>query len=338
MTIETRWERMHALLSERAVSGNIYFTKEYFNYAADRGSVPLCLYDASYCQIVTVHRIKGLFTVASFPTEPVCLNGEAEFASQQAFLDEAVALLRKAYGIDWTTVTAAGANFCAYPTVSHRIAFGNYIIDLREDETALFANVSSKHRNMIRRGEKAGVSVRFGGGELLDDYLLLDRATWRRSGLNTDNAEQYRSLLRRFGENAVIGMAYLDGAPQCGLLGIYNSEMFYYLYGATADRPEPGSTHELQWKTICRMKERGVKRYSFVGCRIRADEDSKYQRIQHFKAGFGGALVQGYAFKCVLRPWKKKLFDRMLKLRTGKIPTDVIDQEIGKWAQINEGA
>lgn len=334
MTIETSWERVRDWLSEHAASGNIFYSKEYCTYCAGNRSKAIWLHDDAYCIVAVLHRIKGLFLAASLPSEPVCVRGERTFAAEQAFLDEAIAALN-AYKVDWITVTAAGANFCSYPTASRRIAFGNYIVDLRLDEPELFAKVSSKHRNMIRRGEKAGVSVAFGGEELLEDYLLVDRATWRRSGLDTDNAEHYRSILRSFKEHAVIGMAYRDGVPQCGLLGLFNSEMFYYEFGATADDPEQGSTHYLQWKTICKMKELGVKRYSFVGCRIRVDADSKYKRIQHFKEGFGGELVQGYAFKCVMRPLKKKLFDLLVKLKTGKIPTDVVEQEIGKWAEIN---
>lgn len=335
MTIETSWERAREWLSEHAATGNLFYSKEFFDYTRKNRSTPVYLFEGDFCQIVTIHKIKGLFTCATFPTEPICFGKGSSFAAEQAFLNEVVAILKKTYRVDWTTVTAAGANFSAYPSASRRIAFGNYILDLRPDETALFAKVTSKHRNMIRRGEKAGIAVRFGGEELLDDYLQVDRATWRRSGKNTDDAEQYRSILRCFSDRALIGMAYLNGAPQCGLLGIFNSEMFYYMHGATADAPEPGATHALQWKTILRMKALGVKKYSFVGCRIRADEDSKYKRIQHFKEGFGGELVQGYAFKCVLRPWKKKLFDLLMKLKTGSVPVDAIDQEIGKWAEIN---
>lgn len=334
MTIETNWERVRAWLSERAVTGNIFYSEEYAAYAASSQSTAVWLHDDSFCIVAVLHKIKGMFTTAFFPSEPVCA-GERTFAAEQAFLDGAVAALKKVYKVDWITVTAAGANFAAYPTRSRRIGFGNYIIDLRPEETELFAQVTSKHRNMIRRGEKAGITVKFGGEELLDDYLLLDRATWKRSGQDTDNEERYRNILRCLGENAIIGVGCKDGVPQAGLLGMFNSEMFYYMYGATADDPEPGATHFLQWKTILRMKALGVKKYNFVGCRIRADEDSKYKRIQHFKEGFGGELVQGCAFKCVLRPLKKKLFDSLMKLKTGKVPDDVIDQEIGKWAEIN---
>lgn len=327
-------ESVRAWLLSHGVNGNIFYSDAYFAYAERDRSKVICLHNDAFCIAAVIHRIKGVFTTAFFPSEPVCA-GERTFAAEQAFLDEVVATLKKEYKIDWITVTAAGASFRAYPTASRRIGFGNYIVDLLPDETALFAKVSGKHRNMIRRGEKAGITVRFGGEELLDDYLRLDRATWKRSGQKTDNEELYRNVLHCFGGHAVIGMAYLDGVPQAGLLGVFNSEMFYYMYGATADDPEPGATHFLQWKTILRMKALGVKKYSFVGCRIRADEDSKYKRIQHFKEGFGGELVQGYAFKCVLRPHKKKLFDSLMKLKTGKCPEDAVDQEIGKWAEIN---
>ena len=124
--------------------------------------------------------------------------------------------------------------------------------------------------------------------------------------------------------------------PQCGLLGLYSKACFYYEFGASAHRPEPGSTHYLQWQTILKMKSEGVRRYSFVGCRINVDKDSKLSNIQHFKAGFGGDLVRSFLFKCELNRLQTNLFKLLMFARTGKYSQDVVDQEKNKWKELNQ--
>ena len=178
--------------------------------------------------------------------------------------------------------------------------------------------------------------MKFGGAELLDDYLILDKQTWSRSNKTMNNEAMYKKYLEVLGENSVVGIAYnTDGVPQCGLLGFYNNAMFYYMFGASANRPDPGSTHYLQFQTMKLMLERGVKAYNFVGCRINVDKDSKYEHIQHFKKGFGGELIECYMFKTVLRKIKFNFFKILYTLKTKTHLTDAIDDEFKKWEKIN---
>lgn len=142
-------------------------------------------------------------------------------------------------------------------------------------------------------------------------------------------------MYRESCDKIIVGVAYKNGVPQCGLIGIYNEQMFYYMYGASATHPEPGSTHYLQWETIKRMKADHVRYYNFVGCRINEDKNSKYHNIQHFKKGFGGNLEECYLFRVTSHKWKKALFNFLLRLKTGTTSEDVIDQEISKWQDIN---
>ena len=69
--------------------------------------------------------------------------------------------------------------------------------------------------------------------------------------------------------------------------------------------------------------------------RINEDEDSKYHGIQRFKERFGGELIRGYMFKTILIPWKYKLFHLAYNIKNKQKLTDVIEQEIHKWQDIN---
>lgn len=321
---------------DKCRSANAFFEEDYANYVRKvNHSKIMYLYNDRYVQIVEIHTIKKLFRTASLPSEPLALKEENAYEDMQVFLDEVMSTLKKKYHIDWQVVTPASSVFQSYPTFSKRIKFGNYIIDLEKSKEELFSGLDSKHRNMVRRGQRGEVQVKFGSLELLDDYMVLDRQTWARSGQNVDHTDFYRQYIEYMPKNTVIGIAYKDGVPQCGLLGLYNAKMFYYMFGASADRPEPGSTHLLQWENIITMKEKGVKAYSFVGARIDEDPNSKLHNIQHFKKGFGGSLVECYLFKTILSSAKKTLFESLLKWRTGKESDDVIEQEIHKWREIN---
>lgn len=327
-------EKLPEWILEKINENNVFYSEIYAEYEKTNKSRVVYIYDDDFVQVVALHRIHGIFRTAVFLAEPVCL-GEFNAESLKAFLNAAVDWLDKIEKIDWISVTPASSLFRTYPDRSERIKFGNYIIDLSLSEDELFKKVTSKHRNMIRRGEKSRIEIRFGGVELLPDYMIVDKQTWERNGKTIDNTSFYKNYISSMNDNVVVGMAYHEDVPQCGLIGLYNKAMFYYMFGASADRPEPGSTHYLQWRTIQKMKKSGVKYYNFVGCRINVDSDSKYHNIQHFKKGFGGTLEECFLFRSILHPKQKNLFDKLLKMRSGNQPNDVIDQEISKWSDIN---
>lgn len=314
---------------------NVYFSMEYEKYIHGEPSLAVYIYNEALIQVVSVHTIGGRFRTASLLSEPFWLQPEQDESVLKAFLDEVVLALKKEFKIHWVNVTPAGSLFQAYPTNSQRIRFGNYIIDLTQDEETLMAKMDSKHRNMVRRGERGGVEVKFGGVELLEDYISVDKQTWERNGQNVDHTRFYKRYIELLTPNVVVAVAYKDGVPQCGLIGAYNGQMFYYMFGASAHKPEPGATHYMQWQNILRMKQLGVSSYSFVGCRLNEDKNSKYHNIQHFKKGFGGELHECYLFRVTLNKPMRWLFNMLMLVRTKKKQEDVIDQELHKWQDIN---
>ena len=336
MKYESNHSDLPSKVLEELKSANVFYSAEYEENIRSTNSLPVYLYNDDFVQVASIHTIKGIFCQGSYPTESYCRCKDYDKDKHKAFLDECIVVLKRQYHVDWIAVPFAGSLFKAYPENSKRIMFGNYVIDLSLDESTLFSSITSKHRNMIRRGKKAGITFAFGNIELLDDYLLLDKQTWEKSGVEADHREEFVKYLNALKQHAIIGISYFNGEPQCGIFGFYNQSMFYYVFGASSFHPEPGATHSLQWEMIKLMKEKRVRYYNFVGCRINEDENSKYHNIQHFKKGFGGNLVECYLFKSVLNKNKKKMFDVACKLtnRTDELE-DVIDQEIAKWEEIN---
>lgn len=335
LTIAYSLDTLPEGVKRKLESANAYYSTQYEQYILAEGSAPVYAYNDELIQVLTIHKIKKIFCTATLLCEPHWLKEEQSISAQQLFLDQLLLVLKKELGVDWVNVTPACSLFVAYPSVSERIRFGNYVIDLSADEDALLANMDSKHRNMVRRGERGGVEVKFGGLELLPDYILLDKQTWERSGQFVNNTHYYEKYVKELTPQIVVAVAYKDSAPQCGLIGLYNKKMFYYMFGASAHKPEPGATHFLQWQTILRMKQYGVGAYNFVGCRLNIEKGSKYYKIQHFKKGFGGRLQEVFLFRATLNVPKKWLFALLFKMRTGKKMQDVIDQEKHKWKEIN---
>ena len=193
---------------------------------------------------------------------------------------------------------------------------------------------------MIKKAEKDGVVVVSGvSDKLIEDYHAIDVDTWKRSNRDATGIEALKREVRSLADNAIIYIAYMDGEPQSGAFLYYNKQMCYYIYGANKNNPHIGSGNLLQWRAILDMKAKGVKKYSFVGCRINEDENSKYHGIQRFKERFGGKVIQGFLFKKDFNPIMRKLFNVAVSLRGLKssfkyIPYKaIIDQEIHKWPQ-----
>lgn len=320
-------------IKSKLAEANVFFSKEYSEYARICGQEMIYAYDDKFIASICVYK-KLFLKYALFVSEPFLYEGENSIELYKAFLDCVLEEL-KSTKIAWIS-TSAGSLFDAYPKDSVRIPFGNYIVDLTLSEEELWSKVHSKHRNSIRRAEKGEVQVRFGGEELVDDYIKLDKETWARSGKASYGTNFFKQITEGLGKCAEIAVAYKDNIPQAGGVFFKNDQMSYYMYGTSADHPEPGSANLLQWRTMIRFKKEGVKRYSFVGCRINEDVDSKYHNIQRFKERFGGGLRQGYMFRSDLHPLMRKVFLTLYKIKNHKDLVDAIDMEVHKWPELNQ--
>ena len=322
---------------EKVKEASVFFTTSYANYCEHNGSPLIYIYSDCFVIPVSISK-KFFFIYASFMSEPYKYSTEEE--SLEEFLTAACDYVHVTFKSQWISASATSALFMAYPKGSKHIPFGSHVIDLSLSEEELWSKVHSKHRNVIKKSEKDGVVVESGRSEkLIRDYHSLDVVTWKRSNKEDAGLEEIQNQINYLGENAIIYMAYLDDVPQSGALLYYNQAMCYYMHGANCDKPHTGAGNLLQWKALLDMKAAGVKKYSFVGCRINEDENSKYHGIQRFKERFGGELIQGYLFKIAFNKPLYRLYSLLLNMRVSmaakKFTTyqDVIDQEYHKWKE-----
>ena len=275
------------------------------------------------------------FKVAILDCEPF-LYGEGKNIEEKEFLNQVVSILKQ-QKIQWV-ITTNTARFQSYPKEAKTIKSGNHIIDLANSYEQLWANMHSKHRNSVKRGEKAGMELITGGLELIEEYTPLANETYARSGEKASSSSYYKSIIEGIEEQSFIMLLKKDGVLQAGGMFLYNQNTAYYLHGASIARPEPGSTNYLLWKAIENVKEKGTKEFSFVGYHVNAEEGSKLDGIQKFKERFGGALEYCYSFKCVLNPFVYKLFCLIMRIKSGKIfrkYKDHIDEQIKSFPELN---
>jgi hypothetical protein len=317
---------------------NIFYSDSYFQYLfrvkIQYGiiSKPVYLYSDNHILLVNLHS-KYIFNFASLPVEYLSVNdNNSENAS--LFLDACMRYLRYKFHIQWTGASNASALFQVYPSFSQRIPFGSHIIDLTETKDILWSKIHPKHRNSIQRASGSEIKIQFGGQELLEDYMILDAQTWKRSAMTGSSKDAFNEMLTILRSNSLVCLASKDAVPQCGAIFIFNEVMSYNLFAATKDHPEPGSMNLLHWQAILHMKNSGIKKYSFVGCRINEDIESKYHNLQRFKERFGGQLFTGFMFKVVFKKTFFSLYSLLLRLRGRS--SDPIEQEIHKWSDLNK--
>lgn len=330
---ETEYSALPETLRAEMLHESAYYSAEYNRLEAKRGCSGVYFYNEAYVWVVFLKR-KFVFRYANVPVE-YARRKVPQMHSATEFLNEAVHVLKTEFRLHWIGPTRNQALFMEIPTGCRWIPFGSHVVDLTQTEEELWKRVHSKHRNVIRRAEKDGLIIRKGTEPaLVEAYAKLDAQTWSRSNMKSDVMEEVERLLRDAPEHTVLYLIEKEGEPQGGAVFFYSEKMSYYLYGASKNSPSLGAMNELHWRAMLDMKAAGVKSYSFVGCRINEDPNSKYHSLQRFKERFGGPVQEGRMFKCILNQTMYRWYCRLLYLKNNKgkaYPVDIIEQEHDKW-------
>ena len=273
---------------------------------------------------------KMVFTYETIKILSVSENKKNSY--ERDFLYEVVRLC-KTLKIDFIGQPKSGVVFQTYPEKSIHAPFGSYQVDLTKTEDELFAGLHVKNRNVIRKAIKEGVIIKE-GSEYLNVCADLIKLTMVRQGIkfyvNLEDLQRMQAHLR---DEIKFYIAYKDDIAQgCAVIVYRKGDAAYYLHGGSIEHPFNGSVNLIQWQAIVDMKNCGVLIYDFVGARISPVAGSKQETIQRFKSRFGSQMVEGYLWKCPIRPFRYKLyylFVRLLAyLRKQPYKGDIIDQEL----------
>lgn len=247
------------------------------------------------------------------------------------FLDKVIAFSRKKLKISHIVSTNT-AIFDSYPTSSYYCKFGTYLVDLSLSEEELFANLHSKHRNVVRKAQTEGVIVEHGQNKAVDAINLMQDTFSRQnkvSGLGLSMIKQMEPL----GDMVDYWIAKdADGNLQGSAIFLWSKgNSCYYMHGGSAPHTKPGAMNLLMWEAMKCMKSRGVQYFDFVGARLTTDTGSKLEGIQRFKSRFGATMKIGYMFRVVINKPLYYLYlianHTAFVLLTRSFPRDVIKEE-----------
>jgi hypothetical protein len=265
---------------------------------------------------------KGPIRLARFRVETILIKADLSVDQEKQFLNQMIYYLKE---LGVATIIPASTNclFRTFPDGARAAPYGSHIIDLSNDEEALWNKVHQKHRNVIRSAERKGVKVEEGSDHMRSAYNLI-KETFRRSRMSFMNYEMFKNMILSLGDNVKIMVATYEGKCQACAIIPFSHYRAYYMYGGTAIRPITGSMNYLQWKSIVDLKALGVKSYDFCGARIAPDKDSKAARLIMYKERFGGKLYGGFIWKYSLNPIWSKIYDIAVRLLRGG---DIVDAE-----------
>lgn len=179
----------------------------------------------------------------------------------------------------------------------HMLAETLWLLDIEKPEEQLLMEMDKKHRNLIRRAEKDGVTISMSReSESTERFIDLHWQTVERHGFTPYTKDYFRSQVREFADSGQVQIfeAWWQGHLLASAIIMFYGQSAAYHHGASSSIPEhrkiPAS-YLLQWEVIREAKKKGCKIYNFWG--IAPDENPKhpFYGITHFKTGFGGRRV-----------------------------------------------
>ena len=265
---------------------------------------------------------RAFFRMVRFRVETIPIGGELEVSEEESFLNSVVKHFRT-IGADMIIPATTNTIFRTYPDGAIAAPYGTFIIDLDQPEERLLANLNSSHRRKVRLAIKSGVQIR-SGIEYLEPAYHLIRDTFGRSKLGFMGLDAFRRMVVGLGQYVRIFVAEYQGVIQGCTVIPFSNHTAYYVYGGSIPEPATGAMNILHWEGIRQFRELQVKRYDFVGVRIKPEKGSKQEGLLMFKERFGGRLAQGYMWKYSLRSMKYLAYSLGVRLLRGG---DIVDRE-----------
>lgn len=265
---------------------------------------------------------KAIFRLVRFRVETILVDSGLSIEDEKNFLSNAVEYFNS---IKAGVIIPATTNtiFRTFPDGAYAAPYGTYIIKLDQPEDEIFGNFSSSHRRKVRVAQKSGVRIK-SGLEYLETAYALVRETFGRSKMSFMSLNAFRRMVEGLGENIKILVAIHEEKIQACVVLPFSRHCAYYVYGGSIPKPISGATNLLHWEAMRLFRDLGVKRYDFVGVRIRPEKGSKQEGLKMFKERFGGQLVQGFMWKYPLRHWHYRVYDTAVRFARGG---DIVDLE-----------
>ncbi len=180
------------------------------------------------------------------------------------------------------------------------------VVDLASSEADLLAELHHKHRQYVRKAERAGVTIEWVDGSTdsavarraLTDFGRIYAHTAMRAGFVARAPAYYERVWELFAPSghASLAFATLDGDRQAALFHFTCGDRAAEAYGGMTDAGAASrANYLLKWEAIRHFREAGLATYDLWGLATGG--------IARFKEGFGGReVVYVSARDLALRP------------------------------------
>lgn len=158
------------------------------------------------------------------------------------------------------------------------------LMDLPSESDALWKQLPSKLRSQVRRPQKAGMTMRFGPGELPAFYDVWSR-NMRDLGTPVLPRRFFEAAARVLPDEFVIGCVYRDGVPVAAGAGfLFRGEFEITWASSLREHNRDAPNMLLYWSFMEHVIERGATMFNFGRC-------TPGEGTHRFKLQWGGESV-----------------------------------------------
>lgn len=140
------------------------------------------------------------------------------------------------------------------------------LLDLPADADTLWKGFDAKVRNQVRKGEKAGLSLRWGGAELLEDFYAVFSVNMRDLGTPVYARKLFRAILEHFPREAELAVVDHGGQPVAAALLVHDPLRRQTQAPSASSLRAMSHTNANMWmyaKLLERAIERGSRAFDF---------------------------------------------------------------------------
>lgn len=177
-----------------------------------------------------------------------------------ALVEHAVAVARE-LGVGHLELREQTSRGAGWPARTDKAAM---LLDLAVDAERQFAALGAKLRSQVRRPERDGATVRWGGSDLLADFYAVFARNMRDLGTPVYGRSFFAGVLAALGPAAEIGVAYVGNTPvAAGLLVHFRERTEIPWASSLREWNRIGVNMLLYWEALRRSIGRGSRVFDF---------------------------------------------------------------------------
>ncbi len=157
----------------------------------------------------------------------------------------------------------------------------------------MLEKLGRKTRYYVKMPFERGVTCKYGGVEMLDDFYKIYEETGLRQQFTIRPEKYLRDIVTSFGDNARLYMCYYNGMPLAGAITLNYAGKCEYVYGCSSgERRELYATYALQWRMIQWALDTRCAIYDMGGICVDPAENRHLYSVYQFKKKFHGEVVE----------------------------------------------